>query len=402
MKKLTKLMSISILLGWLVACKACQPVYEFAYEAPIKRIVFDAPFPNDLIYQATPNAKIIVGKRDARPPLNEAGGSDAPYYEISGFEVETGKKLWQLSFNGEIVGEFAAQILVYEAKISTVHFVNPTDGQVTRKISPAPNPLTSKNGLEIGMAFTDEIYVTTKALYTSIWGSDKKDDESFKIGITAKTWKDNKTQWFVPPVKQIVILENRPIIIGDKVLFINPPQSIDGDQTYQILSLKNGEEIFRGTTAGKFSQFGKDLFVEQTDTFVRRFVPLTNAEIWKIEGNFYHAMVWAIGNQITISTANEAGVRTITLVDVVTGKTLNQFEFPNTNATPLRGCFFTADKQILCNFVAESRIDIQKRDFNYWVAYDATTKKVLWRTELNSKSESSLLPFVSDKMRFEK
>ena len=394
-------MSISILLGWLIACKSCQPVYEFAYEAPIKKIVFNAFFPNGLIYQATPDAKIIVGKKDARPPINEAGGSDAPYFEISGFEIETGNKLWQLPFSGEIVGETAKQILVYEAKTSTVHFVTPADGQVTRKISPAPNPLTSKNSLDLGMAFTDEMYITTKALYTSIWQSDNKDDESFKIGVTAKTWKDNKTQWFVPPIKQIVIIENRPVIFGDKVFFINPPQSIDGDQTYQIVSLKTGEEIFRGKTGGKFSQFGGDLFIEQTDTFVRRFEPLTNTETWKIEGNFYHAMVWAIGNQITISTANETGVRTILLIDAITGKSISQFEFPNTNATPLKGCFLTIDKQILCNFVAESRTDIQKRDFNYWAAYDVAAKKVLWRTELNSKSESSLLPFASDKMKFE-
>ena len=98
-------MSISILLGWLIACKSCQPVYEFAYEAPIKRIVFNAPFPNGLIYQATPDAKIIIGKMDARPPINEAGGADAPYFEISEFEVETGKNFGNYRFRAKLAAK---------------------------------------------------------------------------------------------------------------------------------------------------------------------------------------------------------------------------------------------------------------------------------------------------------
>ena len=254
-------------------------------------------------------------------------------------------------------------------------------------------------------AFNDDVYLTTKALYTSVFENtsdweNRREDESFKIGITAKSWKDNKTKWFVPPVKQIVTIEYRPVIFGDKVFIINPPQTIDGDQTYQIVSLKTGEEIFRGKTVGKFSRIGKDLFVEQTDLSVRRFEPLSGADVWKIEGKFHNASVRAIGSQITIAAPHEDGTRTITLIEAATGKPIAQFEFPNTVNTPLKACFLTANKQILCNFAAESRTDILKRDFDYWVAFDAAAKKILWRTDLNSKSASSLFPLASDKARF--
>jgi len=410
---ISKLLATGILAVLLGACKACQPVPEFADDAPVKQIVFDLPFPNDLIYYATPDAKVIIGKKDARPPINEAGGLDAPRYEISGFEVETGNKLWQLPFQGEVIGQTETQILIYEEKTLTAYFVNPADGQVTRKVSPAPNPLASKNSLYLGMAFTDEVYLTTRALYVQVWEDtlgrrnntpeweDRREDESFKIGITAKNWNSDKIKWFVPPVKQIVTIEYRPVIFGDKVFIINPPQTIDGNQTYQIVSLKTGEEIFRGSTPGKFSHIGKDSFIEQTDSFVRRFEPLSGAEIWKIEGNFHHANIQSISSQITIAVPRGDGSRIITLIDAPTGRSMRpEFEFPPTRATPLNGCFLTADKLILCNFVKGNSTDILLRDFDYWVAYDAAAKKVLWRTELSSYRTSSLFPFASDKARF--
>jgi hypothetical protein len=407
----TNLLTIGILISSLFACRSCQPTHEFADEAPVKTMVFDAPFPNDLIYQATPDAKIIVGKKDARPSINEFGGMDAPYYEISGFEIETGKKLWQLPFFGEIVGQTETQILVYEAKTSTVNFVNPSDGQITRKVSPAPNPLASKNSLELGMAFTEDVYLTTKALYTRIWadtsGKDntpnwenRREDESFKIGITAKSWNGDKIKWFLPPVKQIVNIEYRPVIFADQIFIINPPQTIDGEQTYQIVSLKTGAEIFRGATKGRFARIGKDLFVEQTDSFLRRFEPVSGAEIWKIEGSFHNASVRAIGSQITIAAPHADGTRTITLIDAAAGKAIHpEFEFPPTKTMPLKGCFLMADKQILCNLVAESETDPMRRNLDYWVGYDAFAKKILWRTDFNSRAESSLFQFVSDKAR---
>lgn len=125
---------------------------------------------------------------------------DAPYYEISGFEVETGKKLWQLPFEGEVVGETETQILVYEAKTFVLYFIAPQTGEETRKIAPAPNPLTSRNGFEYGMAFADDVYLTTKSLYTSVYSNasdweNRREDESFKIGITAKALNDDKTKW---------------------------------------------------------------------------------------------------------------------------------------------------------------------------------------------------------------
>jgi hypothetical protein len=382
----------------LLGCRSSHLANEFAYDAPVKSIVFDLPFPTDLVYSATPDPKIIIGKKNV-------GSPDGPIYEIAGFEIVTGIEKWRLPFQGEVVGQTEKQILVYEEKTSTLHFIAPADGQVTRKITPAPNPLMSKNALEYGMAFNDEMYLTTKALYTSVWANaidweHRYEDDTFKIGITAKSWGDEKVKWFVPPVKQIVIIENRPVIFGDKVFILNPPESIDGDQTYQIVSLTTGEEIFRGKTAGKFSHVAPDVFIEQTDSMVRRFDPVTGAEIWKIEGSFHNAAVKQIGNQITIAAPHEDGTRMITLIDAPAGKSLAQFELIGTGNTPLKACFLTADKQTLCNFVANGNTDIQKRDFDYWVAYDPAAKKALWRTGFNSRPASSLFPFASDNVRF--
>ena len=50
----------------VTACNTYQSTYKFGYETPVKEVIFDAPFPKNLIYQATPNAKIIVGKKDVR------------------------------------------------------------------------------------------------------------------------------------------------------------------------------------------------------------------------------------------------------------------------------------------------------------------------------------------------
>jgi hypothetical protein len=143
----------------------------------------------------------------------------------------------------------------------------------------------------------------------------------------------------------------------------------------------------------------RDTAIEQTETMVRRFDPVSSADVWKVEGKFHNAAVRQIGDQITIAAPHDDGTRTITLVDASTGKNIAQFEFPVTFNTPLKGCFLTVDKQTLCNFVADVETDILHRDFDFWIGYDPQAKKVSWRTELNDQSESSLLPFASDKMR---
>jgi hypothetical protein len=390
MKIITKLLIMSILINFLTACFLAKKE-NYAAAAPVKKISCELSFPTDLIYQSTPDASVILGKKQIEPAI----------FEVSGFEVSSGKKLWQLPFQGAIVGNTEKQILVYEEKTSTVHFINPKDGQITRKISPAPNPLTSKNGLESGMAFTDDMYLTTKGLYTSIW-ENRRQDETFPIGVTAKSWESNEKKWFLPPVKQIVIIEYRPIIFGDKVLIINTRQKIGGPHSYQNISLKTGEELFRGNSEGEFSYIGKDFFMDQTSAFVRRIDPLTNKDIWKIEADFTNASVSSVSaGQITVSTPHPDHTRTIRIVDAESGKVLKQFDLPDLQRTGFNAAYLTKDNKIWLNFSLELNKNADKDHYNYWASYNPETKKAEWRTDFNSESVSSLFPFVSEKMKVE-
>lgn len=389
MKIIAKLLMVSILISFLTGCFLAKQE-NYAAAQPVKRIACELPFPTDLIYQSTPDETVILGRKQIEPAI----------FEISGFETSSGKKLWQLPFPGEPVGDTAKQILVYEKNTSSVHFINPKDGQITRKISPAPVPLTSQSGFAAGMAFTDEMYLTTKALYTQMRDNGKV-DESFPIGITAQTWENNEKKWFVPPVKQIVIIEYRPVVLGDKVLLINTRQKIGGPHSYQNISLKTGEQLFRNDSEGEFSYIGKGFLMDQTSGFVRRIDPLTNKEIWKLEDDFTNSRVAAIGNQITIATPHKDHTRTIRIVDAESGKILKQFDLPDLQRTVLNAAYLAKDNNVWLNFNLEQNVSMGETPYNYWVGYNPETKKAAWRTDFESSSISSLFPFAGEKMKVE-
>lgn len=386
-KKTAKILFLVLLTYCLSACFFSRET-KFASDAPIKKLV--SFFPTGLIYQSSPDEKIIIGKKNI----------SAAIFEISGFERESGKKLWQLPFVGEVVGETEKQILIFEESTNSVHFINPNDGQITRKISPAPLPLSSKTTLESGMAFTDELYLTTKPLYGQVFANGKI-DESWKIGITAKIWENNEEKWFVPPVRQIVIIEYKPVILGEKVLLINTRQKIGGPHSYQNVSLKTGEELFRADSEGEFCYLGKGYFMEQTSGFVRRIDPNTNKDIWRIEADFTNASVSSINNQITISTPHPTHIRTIRIVDAETGKILKQFDLPDLQRTVFHAAFLTKANQIWLHFANGKVKDSNLGDYDYVIGYDTESKKALWRTEFNNYSESSLLNLVGDNMKIE-
>ena len=387
MKIISKLLLMSILMNLLIGCFSAKKE-KFAFDVPVRKIT--SPFPLDLVYQASTDEKVIIGKKNIEPAI----------FEISGFERENGKKLWQLPFAGEVVGQTTSQILVYEEKSDSVHFINPTDGKITRKISPAPAPLSSKNSFERGMAFTDEMYLTTKSLYTQVIENGKV-DESFPIGITAKNWETNEKKWFLAPVKQIVNIEHKPVISGDKVLIIKSMQSLDGGHSYQIISLKTGEELSRKISEGEYIYFDKDIFFEKTTTLVRRFDPFSDKELWKAEGDFKNANVSSIGKQITIATPHADHTRTIRIIDADTGKELKKFELGNLQETVLEAVFLTKDSQILLNFAKDKYKNADLREYEYLVSYDLETKKALWRTDFKNPSASSLLSLAAEKMKFE-
>lgn len=367
----------------------CIPKKEklFATDAPVRQITFSLPFPTDLLYQFSPDSAIILGRKRIKPGI----------FEISAFDILSGKKHWQLPFLGEIVGQTSTQILVYEEQTQTIHFVNPINGAITRKITPAPSTFTSKAGLEIGMAFSDEMYITTMPLYAQIVENGKA-DRTWHIGITAKTWNDNKTQWFVAPVKQIVLLEYTPFIDENKLLIINPKQSINGKHSYQIIDLKTGKELSRTNTEGEFISLNAHYFIEKTPLFIRCFDPFSEKEYWKISSDFRHSAIYSVGNQLSIVSANQNKTRIVLQLSVKTGKTLKTFDLPNFGTAILNGIFLKNDQKIWLNFSKETYKIAEERPYDYWVGYDELSQKASWRTDFKSQSTSTLLPFVPDKM----
>lgn len=390
MKNGLKLLMMSILSNLFFGCNS-EIENRFATEAPIRKITCSLPFSSDFIYQPSPDSNIILGRKRIEPAI----------FEISGFEILSGKKLWQLDFQGEIVGQTSKEIIVYEASKESVHFVNPINGQTTRKITPAPSPLSSKNGFEAGMAFTDEMYLTTKALYTQVIENGKI-DTTWQIGITAKTWNDNITKWFVSPVNQIYLLEHKLIINKDKVLIINTKKSIDGGHSYQIISLETGKELLITTTEGEFIFLNSKYFIEKTSSHIRCFEPFTKQEYWKIYDNFKGSVIYSVGNQISIITKTKDKTRSVKQLNAQSGRTLKTFELPNFGNTILNKIFLRNDKEIWLNFSKDTYKIAEERPYDYWVGYDEVSKKALWRTDFDNKSTSSLFQFFSDKMILEK
>jgi hypothetical protein len=324
MRSAFKVLIMSILLSLTFTCRSNKTGKE-PIEVPIKNIIFSLPFPTDLVYQSSPDSRIIIGRKRIKPGI----------FEISAFAVDTGHKRWELPFRGELVGQTATHSLVYEAGISTVHFINPKDGKITQTVSPAPNPLTSQSGHYLGMAFTDELYITTNSLYTTVIDNGEI-DESFPIGITAKTWENNEQQWFVPPVKQILDLKYKPIIKNDKLLIINFLQKINSGHSYQIVDLKTGQEHSKTTTEGEFKYLGEKCFIEQTNDFLRCFEPFSGKEFWRISGAFKNAQINALGSQISVQYGFRSSQSSVLIIEANTGETLKKND--------LRICYCTGRK----------------------------------------------------------
>jgi hypothetical protein len=141
------------------------PKPYFGATAEIEPMDVPLPFPDGLIYEASPNPSIITGLR------RKASGRS----EVTGYDRKTAKMLWSINFSGELIGQTDKELLMYEPGESTVYFINPVTGRTTRKVSPQPDALTHPSSLYLGMAFTDQFYITTKPLYGSVI-TDKEGD----------------------------------------------------------------------------------------------------------------------------------------------------------------------------------------------------------------------------------
>ncbi|GAB4029864.1 outer membrane protein assembly factor BamB family protein [Spirosoma gilvum] len=386
----------NVFIGFLLFCavlggvinlfrgKSAEQKSYFAANAPVKAITLSLPFPTDLLYQSSPDSTVVIGTRK-----QESG-----FLAISAFDRSTAKRLWQLPLEGTVVGQTRRQLLVYETKTATVHFVDPRTGKITRKVSPEPAPLTSPSSLYTGMAFTDELYLTTKPLYQQVV-IDGKVDTAWRIGITAKTWETNELNWFVPPVNQIVTIAYPPVVYGDKVLIINAEQKVGEGHSFQIVSLKTGQEQYRSTTAGTYYLLGQNHVVERTNTFVRRVDPFAQREIWRLDGNFSFGQLWAMGDQLSIlSRRSDDTGNTLRIVDSVNGRLRKQIDLPFFKETAIKGAYVTRDNQLLLHFAEPNFSESGTHLYDYWVCYDPQTRQALWRTDFHSESISSLLPFI--------
>ena len=392
MKHLDKKLIILLLAISLTACSLTGSA-GYASDAPVKTLVttLETPLPPDAFYRSTPIEKVIISSR------SQYGRS-----QFSANDATSGKQLWRTEYEAFYVGQTEKNILLYDGK--NVVWVNPASGEITRKVSHIPSPLKTSFDLNTyvtdGMAFTDEAYITTKALYTQIRSDEKTVDESFQIGITANSWEKNDKLWFVPPVKQIVGIEYKPVVFGDKVLIVNPPQSVDGNQTYQIVLLKTGEEIRRAETPGKYFLIGKNYLIELTGSKIARLTPAENKPLWSIDNDrIIGTYISAIGSQIAIAKPNKDGSRTVSIVEAESGKELKKFDLPNLNETGFYGAFLMKDGTVAIELLITGSTS---NVFGYFIGWDASDKKALWRTEFESKNAASLLNIVGDKVKAEK
>ncbi len=357
----------------------------FAENVKIQQIILKQSFPDDFIYQKSLNKNIVIGINKIEPAI----------FKIVGFDISTAKKIWQLPFLGEIIGQTNTYFLVYEEKTSSVHFIKTEDGKILRTISPAPTPISSKTGITTGMAFTNDYYLTTKALYTQVVKNGIS-DESFKIGISAKAWNNDTIKWFLPPVKQIINICYRPIIKDGKVLVINAEQSVNKGFSYQIVSLENGKVLYSSTTASTFLWLSDEFLIEQNNTYIASLNPFTQQENWKINGDFSKSKISSIGSQITIATSFSTDKRNIKVVDAHFGRLLKSIDLPNLQNTVLDAVYVTENDGILLHFKKESFKVIATNEYDYWVNYDIKSKKPIWRTDLHSESLTSLFSLLID------
>lgn len=359
----------------------------FGATSPIEPMAIPLPFTDGLIYEASPDPSVITA-------LRRKGSGRS---EVTGYDRKTAKMLWSINFSGEMIGQTDKELLMYEPGESTVYFVNPVSGRTTRKISPQPDALTRPSSLYLGMAFTDLLYITTKPLYGSvITNKEGVTDTTWQIGITAKNWLTNETVWFLPPVKQILIIEHRPVISGDKVLVINPEQKVGEGHSYQIVSLQTGAEIHRGVTEGTYFPLGKERFFERTNSFVRRLDPFTQKELWRIDGQFPFGQLTEMGDQLTILSRHADGSQnSLRIVNSVTGKLIKSFDVPFFKETVINGAFISNDNSVFLHFKESDLKNPGKLLYDYWVHYDPQTRSALSRTHFHSESISSLIPFIN-------
>ncbi len=376
-----KLLLMNILANLLFSCKPSKEQF-FAAEAPVKNNFLTQPFPTDLVYQKSPNGQVIIGKRKIEPAI----------FEISAFEKNTAKEVWKLPFLGEIVGQTSTQLVVYEEKTNSVHFVNPSNGVIERTVSPAPTPLSSKTGFEYGMAFTDEMYLTTKSLYAQVIENGKI-DTTWHIGLTAKKWNSNEKVWFLPPVTQIIILKYRPIIFEDKVLIINDNGTINSGQSYQIISLTTGKELQRNHTKGTFYWFKGNNMIEHTKDVIKLIDPFQNKTLWQTEGSFDKPTISVLGNQLSIIAPYTNGSRAVQLIDIQSGKLLKKFDLAINNADIVQ-VFNTKNHQVLLHLQKPNYAVVATNEFDYWVCYDTKNQKALWRSDFHSESLGSLMTIL--------
>jgi hypothetical protein len=363
------------------------PKPYFGASAVIEPMDVPLPFPDGLIYEASPNPSIITGLR------RKASGRS----EVTGYDRKTAKMLWSINFSGQLIGQTDKELLMYEPGESTVYFINPVNGRTTRKVSPQPDALTHPSSLYLGMAFTDQFYITIKPLYGSVI-TDKEGitDTTLQIGITAKNWLTNETAWFLPPVKQIVTIEHRPVVSGDKAMIVNPEQKIGEGHSYQIVSLKTGQELYRGVTEGTYFPLAKERFFERTKSFVRRIDPFTQKEIWRIDGHFPFGQLSEMGDQLTIISRHADGSQnSMRIINSVTGKPIKEFDLPFFKETVINGAFITADNRVFLHFKESDSKNPGKLLYDYWVHYDVQTKSALSRTHFHSESVTSLIPFIN-------
>lgn len=96
----------ALVLNLFGRCSEFKETY-FAENVKIQQLILKQSFPDDFIYQKSLNKNIVIGINKIEPAI----------FKIVGFDISTTKRIWQLPFLGEIIGQTDSYLLVYEEKL---------------------------------------------------------------------------------------------------------------------------------------------------------------------------------------------------------------------------------------------------------------------------------------------
>jgi hypothetical protein len=99
----------------------------------------------------------------------------------------------------------------------------------------------------------------------------------------------------------------------------------------------------------------------------------------------------ALGNQISVQYGFQTSTRSVLIVEANSGKALKNFELNNVSDDALTNILLTKDNEIWLHFNNDTYKIEEERGYDYWIGYDESSKKALWRTDGKNRGLGSLI-----------